>query len=168
MNGKIARRQQGAMAHREEGFWSPLQQLNRLRNEIDRLFGSPLAPLEGFIEPATTSLFEGWSPSVDLYEEKDKFIVRAEMPGMKKEDIDVTASGDTITISGEKKHEEEAKEGKDTYRSERFFGRFQRTITLPAAMDISKIEANYKDGVLSLTVPKAEEAKRKQIEVKIS
>lgn len=168
MNGKIARRQQGSMTRREEGFWSPLQQLNQLRNEIDRLFGSPLSPLEGMLEPATTSLFEGWSPSLDLYEEKEKFIVRAELPGMKKEDIEVTASGDTITISGEKKHEEEVKEGKDNYRSERFFGRFQRSITLPAAVDVSKIEAHYKDGVLSLAVPKAEEAKRKQIEVKVS
>jgi len=167
MNDKMTRRHQdaGVPASREEGFWSPFHQLSRLRNEIDRFFGSPL---EEFLSPTTTSLFEGWAPSVDLYEDKDKFVVRAELPGMKKEDIEVTASGDTITISGEKKREEEFKEGKDTYRAERFFGRFERVITVPAAMDTSKIQAHYQDGVLSLTVPKAEEAKRKQIEVKVS
>jgi HSP20 family protein len=168
MNGKLTRRQSreaGLPAQREETFWSPFQQLTRLRNEIDRLFGSPL---EEFLAPTTTSLFEGWAPSVDLYEDKDKFVIRAELPGMKKEDIEVTASGDTIIISGEKKHEEETKEGKDTYRAERFFGRFERVITLPANVDAGKIGALYKDGVLTLTVPKAEEAKRKQIEVKVS
>src|SRR5579883_2445377 len=102
MNDKMTRRHQdaGVPASREEGFWSPFHQLSRLRNEIDRFFGSPL---EEFLSPTTTSLFEGWAPSVDLYEDKDKFVVRAELPGMKKEDIEVTASGDTITISGEKK-----------------------------------------------------------------
>jgi HSP20 family protein len=169
MNGKLERRRNrnaGALAPQEQaGFWSPFQQLNRLRNEIDRFIG---APLEAILAPNTTSLYEGWSPSVDLYEDKDKFIIRAELPGMRREDIEVTASGDTLTISGEKKHEEQVKEDRDTYRAERFFGRFQRTITLPAPMDTSKIQAQYKDGVLTITVPKAEEAKRKQIEVKVS
>jgi HSP20 family protein len=169
MNGKIERRRNrnaGALAPREQaGFWSPFQQLNRLRNEIDRLFGSPF---EDLTTPETTSFFEGWAPSVDLYEDKDKFMIRAELPGMKKDDIEVSATGDTLTISGEKKREEESKEGQDTYRAERFFGRFQRTITLPAPIDASKVQAQYKDGLLTVTVPKAEEAKRKQIEVRVS
>jgi HSP20 family protein len=169
MNDKLERRRNrnaGALAPQEQaGFWSPFQQLSRLRNEIDRFFG---APLEGLLTPSSTSLYEGWAPSVDLYEDKDKYIVRAELPGMRKEDIEVTASGDTLTISGEKKHEEESNDGRETYRAERFFGRFQRTITLPTAMDTSKIRAQYKDGVLTLTLPRAEEAKRKQIEVKVS
>src|SRR6185437_13924614 len=107
MNGKIERRRfqgPGAVGRREQGAWSPFHQLNRLRNEIERAIAYPF---ENVLSPPETSMFEGWSPSVDLYEEKDKFILRAECPGMKKEDIEVTASEDTITISGEKRREEE-------------------------------------------------------------
>ena len=168
MNDKLTRRRSqnqnaGNLAPIDPGFWSPVHQLSRLRNEIDRLFGSPL---EGFLSPET-SMYEGWSPSLDLYEDKDKFVIRAELPGMKKEEIEVTASGNTLTVSGEKRREEEVKD-RDTYRAERFFGRFQRSITLPTSVDSTKIQAQYKDGVLTLTVPKSEEAKRKQIEVKVS
>jgi len=168
MNG-LTRRQnrrsqdQGALAPADQGFWSPFQELNRLRNQLSSLV---TRPFEEFMAPAT-SFFEGWTPDVELYEDKEKFTIRAEIPGMKKEDIDVSLSGNTVTISGEKKREEEQKKG-DTYRSERFFGRFQRNITLAQPVNADKIQASYKDGVLTLSVPKAEEAKRKQIEVKAS
>lgn len=170
MNGKIERRRHqgpGAIARREQqGFWSPFQQLNRLRNEIERVIAFPF---ENLMAPSDTSMFEGWSPSVDLYEDKDNFVLRAELPGMKKEDIEVTASEDTLTICGEKRREEEKTgNGPETYRAERFFGRFQRTITLPTEVDAGKIQAQYKDGVLNVTVPKSEQSKRKQIEVKVS
>jgi HSP20 family protein len=84
---------------------------------------------------------------------------------MKKEDISVSLDQNTLTVSGERKQEEEKKEGQ-AYRSERFFGRFQRSITLPQSVDPNNIKANYKDGVLSIELPKSAEAKRKQIEVK--
>jgi HSP20 family protein len=165
MNGltRKQKRDAGALSSPDRGFGSPLQEINRLRNRLSSLFGSALEEQE-LLAPAT-SFFEGWTPSVELYEDKDKYTVRAELPGMKKEDIDVTFSGDTLTISGEKKKSEERKEG-DTYRSERFFGRFQRSITLSQPVDASRIEAHYQDGILTLTLPKAEEAKRKQIEIK--
>jgi len=134
--------------------------LNHLRREIDRLFEEPF----GFLAPST-SFFEGWTPAVDIYEDKDKYTVKAELPGMKKEDIDVSLDGNTLTISGERKEEQEKKEG-EGYRSERFFGRFQRSATLPATVQANKIEAAYKDGVLTIVVPKSEEAKPKQIQVK--
>ena len=86
---------------------------------------------------------------------------------MKKEDIAVSLEGSTLTVSGERKQEQERKEG-ETYRSERFFGRFQQSITLSQQVDPKKIQANYKDGVLTITLPKSEEAKRKQIEIKTS
>jgi HSP20 family protein len=136
--------------------------LNRIRNEIDRLFQDPFSALT-----QGTSFFEGWTPALDIYEDKDKYVMKAELPGMRNEDIDVSLDGNTLTISGERKQEEEKKEG-DTYRSERFFGRFQRSVTLPARVDASKIQAAYKDGVLTVTAPKSEEAKPKQIEVKNS
>jgi len=87
------------------------------------------------------------------------------LPGMKREDIDVALDGNTLTLSGERKQEEEKREG-ESYRSERYFGRFQRSITLPTEVQANKIEAAYKDGVLTVTLPKSEEAKPKQIPVK--
>ena len=86
---------------------------------------------------------------------------------MRKEDIEVSLDGNTLTISGERKQEEEHKEG-EMYRSERYFGRFQRSITLPTPADADKIQASYKDGVLTIICPKSEEAKPKQIQVKTS
>ncbi len=154
------RQNRGALTPSQGG--SAPAELNRLRREIDRLFEEPFS----FLAPST-SFFEGWTPAVDIYEDNDKYVVKAELPGMKKEDIDVSLDGNTLTISGERKQEEEKKEG-ENYRSERFFGRFQRSITLPTAVQADKIEATYKDGVLTLTLPKAEEAKPKQIQVKTS
>lgn len=141
---------------------SPFGELNRLRSEIDRFFEDPFSLLA-----PTTGFFEGWEPSINIYEDRDKTTVKAELPGMKKEDIHISLVGNTLSISGERKKEEERKEG-ETYRSERYFGRFQRNITLPTAVDGNKIAATYKDGVLTVTLPKAEEAKPKQIPVKAS
>lgn len=166
MNNKLTRSQR-----RDAGETTPVdyepwsQQLSRLRNEIDRLFGSPI---QNFLGPAAASMFEGWGPSVDLCEDKDRYVLRAELPGMKKEDIEVHVEGNTLTIAGEKRHEEHDKERRGAYRSERFFGRFQRSLTLPAQVDATRIDAQYKDGVLTLNLPKSEEAKRKQIAVKVS
>ena len=162
---KLIRRQRqdrGDLTQSRGGGVAPFNDLNRIRSEIDRIFQDPFS-----LVTQGTSFFEGWTPALDIYEDKDKYVAKAELPGMKKEDIDVSLEGDTLTISGERKQEEEKKEG-DTYRSERYFGRFQRIVTLPAAVDANKIQATYKDGVLTVTVPKTEEAKPKQIEVKTS
>src|SRR6266478_4976204 len=128
---KLARRER-----QERGALAPFTELNRIRNEIDRLFEDPF----NLIAPGR-SFFEGWTPSVDVYEDKDKVSVRAELPGMRKEDIEVSLDGNTLTICGERKQEEEHKEG-ETYRSERYFGRFQRSITLPTAVEANKIQAS--------------------------
>jgi HSP20 family protein len=156
------RRQQPGLSPSSQGGLTPFNEINRIRNEIFRIFEDPL----GFGSPAST-LFEGWTPAVDVHEQRDTITVRAELPGMKKEDIEVTVVGDTITISGERKQEEEKQEG-ETYRSERFLGRFQRSITLPAEVDPNKVQATYKDGVLTINLPKSEQAKRKQIDIKTS
>jgi HSP20 family protein len=137
----------------------PFEQLSQLREEVNRLFESPFGGL--------TQGFNTWAPAVDLYEEKDNVIVKAELPGMKKDDIDVSLHAGTLTISGERKVElEEGKKG-DTYRSERFFGRFQRSVMLPTTVDETKVNAAYKDGILTITLPKSDEAKPKQIEVSL-
>ncbi len=142
--------------------WSPFRELNRLHEQIDRLFEEPLY---NWMSPAAP-LFEGWSPAVDVYEDKDNVYVNAELPGMKKEGIKVSVSGELLNITGERKDESEYK-GTDSYRSERYFGRFQRNIPLPVSVQEDKIHAEYKDGILTVTCPKREETKRKQIEVKV-
>lgn len=106
----------------------------------------------------------GWSPPIDVYERGENFVVRAELPGMKQEDIDVSATGTTITISGERMEPEVP--DRDYHVCESCYGPFSRTVTLPSTADTSKVEASYSDGVLEITVPKSEAAKPKKIEVK--
>lgn len=158
---KLTRREQrhdrGAMTPSSGGNWP---ELSRIRSEINRIFEDPFS-----LAWPSTSFYEGWAPPVDIYEDNDKYIVKAEVPGMRKEDLNVTLDGNTLNISGERKAEEEKREG-ESYRSERYFGRFQRSVTLPMAVEGDKIQANYKDGVLSIQVPKSEEAKPKQIQIK--
>lgn len=141
--------------------WPGLGRLSSLRDEIDRLFESPWT---GF---GTSQLLSGWTPALDLHEDKDNFVVKIELPGMRKEDINVSLHDGALSISGERKSEEKL-EKNEVYRSERFFGRFQRTVTLPASVAADKIKAQYKDGILSVTLPKAEEGKPKQIDVQVN
>jgi HSP20 family protein len=93
--------------------------------------------------------------------------VKVELPGMKKDEIEISLHDGVLTVSGERKTENEVKEGQ-TFRSERYFGKFQRSVTLPTAVDAGKVKAAYKDGVLTIDLAKAEEAKPKQIEVSVS
>jgi HSP20 family protein len=139
--------------------WPSFDRLATLRDEMDRLFD--------FSYPSRDSgLFSGWSPALDVYDDKDSYQVSVELPGMKKEDIDISMQDGVLTVSGERKHERENKEGQ-TFRSERYFGKFQRSITLPSGVETAKVTATYKEGVLLITLPKAEEAKPRQIEVKV-
>ena len=141
--------------------WPGLGRLSDLRDEIDRLFESPLGATR------TSQLLSGWTPALDVYEEKDHFIVKAELPGMKKEDIEVSFHDGGLSISGERKSETKHEDA-EVYRAERFFGRFQRTVALPTPVAVDKAKASYKDGVLTITLPKTEEAKPKHIDVSVS
>ncbi len=106
------------------------------------------------------------SPRVDIFEEEDSVIVKAELPGMKKEEIEVNLTDNTVTISGEKKKEEKV-ERKDYFRLERSYGSFSRSFTLPSEVDTSKAKARFRDGVLEVRVPKTEEAKKKEKKIPI-
>jgi len=141
--------------------WPVFGRLSDLRTEIDRLFDSPVTELA-----RTSNLLGGWMPAVDLFEQKDHFIVKAELPGMKKDEIELTLHEDCLSISGERRTERK-QEDAEVHRSERFVGRFQRTLSLPAPVVVDKITANYKDGLLTVTLPKTEEAKPRQIDVKV-
>ena len=110
---------------------------------------------------------EELNPTVDIFEEKNDVVVKAELPGIKKEDLDVTLTDDTITIAGEKKKEEEV-EKKDYYRWECSYGSFARTFTLPAEVQTDKVKTQFKDGILEIRIPKTEEAIKKEKKVKIA
>jgi HSP20 family protein len=135
--------------------------LGRIRREMDHLFGLMRG---GQVDDDTFGSF--WSPSVDIIEHDDAFIVEAELPGMSKDDVKTSIEGNILTIKGEKK-QEQAKEGKNYHRTERVYGSFMRSFTLPTSVRTDKIEASYKNGILTVRIPKAEEAKSKSIEVKI-
>ena len=147
---------------RPEVAWPGFGRLSSLRDELDRLFESPWTELA-----RTSQLLSGWTPALDVHEDKDNFIVRAELPGMKREDIDVSLHDGALSLSGERKLEQKFEEA-EVYRTERFFGKFQRTVSLPAAVAADKVKAQYKDGVLTITLPKTEEAKPKQIDVNVN
>ena len=110
-------------------------------------------------------LFSGWSPALDLYQNNDNVVAVVELPGMRKEDIDISLHDGMLTIAGERQIS--SGEGENAERTERFSGKFRRSISLPTRVDASKVNASYKDGILTVTLPKAEEAKPKKVEVTI-
>ncbi len=140
--------------------WDPFRELVSLREDMDRLFnaffGKPLAEESEGV----------WIPVIDIEEDNENFIVSAELPGLKKEDVKISVRGNLLTISGERKKEIETK-NKTYHRVERMYGKFSRTISLPSDVDVGKIKAVYKDGVLHITLPKPETMKSKEIEVEI-
>jgi HSP20 family protein len=140
--------------------WTSFGPLSDLSAEMDRLFESPLAGLTR----TSQQLNGGWTPALDVHEDKDNYVVKTELPGIKKEDIEVSLNDGVLSISGERKSETKH-ETAEVHRAERFFGRFQRTVALPSAVAADKIQAAYKDGVLTVTLPKAEEAKPRKIDV---
>jgi len=142
--------------------WPTLGRLSDLREEIDRLFEAPFGEFA-----RSSQLLSFWTPAMDVHEDKDNVYVKIELPGMKKEDIEVSLHEGNLSISGERKSESQHK-GAESYRSERFFGRFQRTVALPSPVAAEKVKAQYKDGILSILLPKTEEAKPKQIDVNVS
>jgi len=146
----------------EVANWSRFGGLTSLRDEIDRLFEAPLAELA-----RSTQLLSGWTPALDLHEDRENVYVNVELPGMKKDEIDVSLHDGALSISGERKMESKHQDA-EAYRSERFFGRFQRTVMLPTPVAADKVKAQYKDGILSITLPKTEEAKPKHIDVNVT
>lgn len=139
--------------------WGPYRDFEDVQGEMNRLFDW------AFGRRGDEGSFGGsWMPAVDVYEEGDSFHIHADLPGLKRDDIDITVDGNTMTISGEKKRENETKED-GYYRAERYYGKFSRSIDMPVTVDTSKIDAKYKDGVLEIVLPKSETARPKQIKI---
>jgi HSP20 family protein len=141
--------------------WNPTRDLTQMREEMDRLFGQFLRRGEG--EEATWG--QGmWAPPVDIYETDDAFMLKAELPGFTKEDVNIEVHENRLIIRGERKRETEAKE--DQYhRLERAYGRFERAFWLPTTVDAEHIQASFKNGILEMRLPKSEKAKPKQIPI---
>ncbi|MCU0614919.1 MAG: Hsp20/alpha crystallin family protein [Desulfobacterales bacterium] len=140
--------------------WDPFREMENMFDRYTKVLNWPRG---GSQEMMTT---DDWAPRVDIAETDKEFIINAEIPDVKKEDVKVMVDNGILTISGERKQEKEEK-GKKFHRVERFYGSFSRSFTLPNNVDESKIEASFKDGMLNLTVPKTEETKPKAIDVKI-
>jgi HSP20 family protein len=145
--------------------WNPLKELEEMEKRLSTIFGRPAIGTNGESKEAM-SVTE-WTPLVDITEDDKEYLVKAEIPEMKNEDITINVHDDVLTVSGERRYEKEEK-AKKFHRVERAYGGFMRSFGLPENADGSKISAEYKDGVLKVHLPKSEQAKKKAIEVKIA
>ncbi|OGW72782.1 MAG: hypothetical protein A2Y02_02605 [Omnitrophica bacterium GWA2_52_12] len=143
---------------KREDIWDRTGVLADFRQELDKLFGRSVLKHNGW-----KTSFE---PEVDVVEEKDNVVVKADLPGVKKEELEVKVEGRLLTLKGERKEEKETKE-KNYYASERFYGAFTRMIELPTDIKAEQVKAVCKDGVLTVTLPKTEGAKAKQVAVEV-
>jgi HSP20 family protein len=142
--------------------WEPLRELSSLQNEMNRLFNTAFdAPAGGTGNGGT---LRRWVPAMDLLETADHFVLRADLPGMTQDDVNIELEDSTLTVSGERKSEhEERQEG--FYRVERAFGSFSRSLTLPHGVDPDSVTANFDNGVLEIRIPKPEERKPRRISI---
>lgn len=143
--------------------WDPFQDLITLQDRMNQIFEQTLARSRGDREGVVAS---AWSPPVDIYETAESLVLRAELPGLSKEDIDIQVRDNRLTLKGERRHEKEVKQ-ENYLRVERAYGTFQRTFALPTDIQPDKIRATFKDGVLEVSIPKAEAAKPKHIKVEV-
>ncbi|MHB9057266.1 MAG: Hsp20/alpha crystallin family protein [Bacillota bacterium] len=142
--------------------WEPFRDLATFRDDINRVWSDALShwPNQGFWRGS------GWAPAVDVHETQDDVVVTAEVPGINREDIDISVSGDTVTISG-RTAAENAEEDKNHHyhRRERYWGEFTRTVQLPAGVDATKSKAVFRNGLLTVTMAKSEQSKTKKIPI---
>jgi len=144
--------------------WEPFKDLVRLQSGFNRLFDDSF---RGVRESDGSLEVTAWSPAVDIYETANELVLKAELPGIDQKTIDIQVENNTLALRGERKLEKETKQ-ENYHRVERSYGSFYRSFTLPGTVDQEKIRAEYKEGVLTLTLPKREETKPKQIKVAVS
>ncbi|HEY0545793.1 MAG TPA: Hsp20/alpha crystallin family protein [Pyrinomonadaceae bacterium] len=140
--------------------YDPFRDLRSLQDEVNRLFSTNLSRAFGEEGMARGA----WNPSVDIYENKDQIVLEAELPGMKREDFDLSIENNVITLRGERRFEKQD-EGDNYHRVERSYGSFARSFTLPQTVQADEVTAEYRNGVLRVTMPKREEVKARRIEV---
>ncbi|HXP59507.1 MAG TPA: Hsp20/alpha crystallin family protein [Dongiaceae bacterium] len=145
--------------------WDPAREVDELQNRLARFFG--LAPARSTSGGEEVMTVAEWAPSVDISEDDKEWLVKADLPEVKKEDVKVSVEDGVLTVTGERKFEKEEK-GKKYHRIERSYGNFFRSFTLPEGADGAKVSAEFKDGVLKVHLPKSEKAKAKAVEVKVA
>ncbi len=143
--------------------WEPFRDLVDFGRIVDRFFDRGLSRRKTSSGLWTDGF---WAPAIDLYDKKDRFIVKAELPGIEKKDINVNIDGDTLTIKGQTQKDNEVKE-KDYYYNERVFGSFYRSISLPENVQKENVKASYKDGILTIELPKSKKVQPKGIDIKV-
>jgi HSP20 family protein len=143
--------------------WDPFRELEDMSNRLNRVFGR--VPLTREADKDAMVAFD-WAPSVDISENAEEFILKAEIPGVNKDDVKVSIADDIVSIQGERKQEKEERD-KKFHRVERSYGSFLRTFSLPSNIDDAKVQAQFKDGLLTVRLPKSATAKPKSIDVKI-
>jgi len=143
--------------------WEPLRDLVTAQRDFDRLFREAFPPFSGETELSTRA----WAPPVDIYETENDIVLKAELPGVDPKDVEVRIEDNTLYLKGERKFEKEVKE-QNYHRVERSYGSFARSFSLPNSISADKVKAEFKDGLLTLTMPKREEAKPKTIKIDVS
>ena len=144
--------------------WNPLKDRDDLESRLATIFAHRGSTGNGGKEALTVT---EWSPLVDIVEDEKQYLIKAELPEMKKEDVRLTVENDVLTISGERKYQKETT-GQKHHRIERAYGSFMRSFSLPEDADGSKVTADFKDGMLTVHLPKSEKAKPKAIEIKVA
>ena len=144
--------------------WDPFRDVMTLQDRMNRLFDQALSRTRTDDEEGLTA--STWSPAVDIFETPDSIVMKAELPGVRRENIDIQVRENTLTLKGERKFEREVKD-ENYLRMERSYGTFQRAFSLPAVIQQDKIKAVLKDGVLEVSMPKAEEAKPQQVKIDV-
>jgi len=142
--------------------WDPFRELEDMSERLNRMFARPATRTNG----KETMIVADWTPSVDISETDGEYLIKAELPDVKREDVKVMLEDGVLTIQGERKQERE-EEGKKYHRVERSYGSFVRSFSLPDVIDEEKVKAEFRDGLLNLHLPKSEKAKPKAIEVKV-
>ena len=143
--------------------WEPFRDIMTTHRDFDRLLKEAFTPFFGEGEPSTRT----WAPPVDIYENENDIVLKAELPGIDPKDVEVRVEDNTLYLKGERKFEKEVK-NENYHRVERSYGSFARSFSLPNSINSEKVKAEYKDGLLTLTLPKREEAKPKTIRIDVS
>lgn len=144
--------------------WDPLRELEEMSERLNRMFARPMSTRQNGKEALTVA---DWTPQVNISEADHEYVITAELPGLKKEDVKITLEDGVLTLQGERKQEKEEK-GTRYHRVERAYGSFVRSFTMPDVIDDAKVATEFKDGILSIRLPKSEKAKPKVIEVKVA
>ena len=141
--------------------WEPFRDLISTQERFNQLFNEAFGRAFGDLQEVTPRT---WAPAVDIYETDENLVLQAELPGISPDDVDIRIEDNTLYLKGERKFEKEVKEG-NLHRVERSYGTFTRSFTLPGSINVDKVKAEYKNGILTLTMPKREEAKPKTIKI---